>query len=374
MIWHATLCYMTSKLRARDLWRSGLQLSKAQNLQVCNALRKADEAGDHAFARRLRGVLLTGQELLTQGSVAKVLGVTANCVALWVMAFRRGGVEGLRTKKAPGAERRLSDSQLLRLRRMIIDGPEACGYDTGVWDGPLVRELIRKRFRVDYSASHVRAILHGLRLSVKRPKKVSPEASLKAKRRWLSKELPAIKRSAKRDHGVVAAEDEASFKVTGTTHQTWGPTGEDVPLKSKPGRASCRVFGMTSLDAKRPKFHFRFEPGQFNSATFISFLQQTTGYYHRRGERLHLILDGAPWHTAARKWAAQHKDRIKLHFLPPYSPELNPQEPVWELTKKRATHNRYFRDREQLHDTIKRRFVRYQANPSALRGLMRPWT
>lgn len=360
-------------MKVRERWRPGLRLTKAQNLEVCNALRRAEGAGERKFERRLRGILLAGQQLLTLKAVGKALGVTSACVALWVTAFRKDGVPGLRPKRAPGAKARLSVEQLRRLRRMIIDGPEACGFDTGVWDGPLARELIEKRFHVNYSASHVRALLHSIRLSVKRPKKVSPEASARAKKSWLSKKLPAIKRSAKREHGVVGAEDEASFKVAGTSHQTWGPTGEDIPLKSKPGRASCRVFGMTTLDADKPRFHFRFEPGQFNGATFVRFLEQTTAYYHRRGQRLHLILDGAPWHTAAKKWARDHRDRIRLHFLPPYSPELNPQEPIWQLTKKRATHNRYFPDRKVLHDTLKRGFVRFQANPAALRGLIHPW-
>lgn len=361
-------------MKVREAWRRGLRLSRLENLQVCNSLRRVEESGDLRYAKRLRGILLAGQEKLTLQSVAKVLGVTPQCVRLWVKAFRLFGIAGLRTHKAPGAKRRLSDNQLRRLRRMIIDGPEVCGFDTGVWDGALVRELILKRFRVSYSASHVRTIMHGLGLSVKRPKKFAPKASPAAKRRWLRKELPAIKKEAELDHGVVAAEDEASFKLAGTIHQTWGPTGEDVTLKSTPGRTSCRVFGMTTLDANSPQFHFRFEPGQFNGATFIKFLERSTNYFHRHGRRLHLILDGAPWHTAAKKWAAEHSDRIQLHFLPAYSPELNPQEPVWELTKRRATHNRYFPDRNVLHDALKRRFTRYQANPAGLRGLMKPWT
>jgi transposase len=360
-------------MKARERWRPGLRLSKAQHLEVFNAWRKAEKAGDHRFARRLCAIRLVGQQSLTQESAAAVLGVTENAVTRWVMAYKRCGVAGLRTRKAPGAKPRLSPGQLIRLRRMIVDGPEACGFDTGVWDGPTVRELIRRKFRVTYAASHVRAILHNLRLSVKRPKRVAPGASAKAKRHWLTKELPGIKREAKRDRGVVAAEDEASFKVSGTVHQTWGPTGEDVIIKSKPGRTSCRVFGLTTLDPNTPLFRFRFEPGQFNGATFIRFLDQSTRYFHRRGKRLHLILDGAPWHTAAKKWAEAHSKWIKLHFLPPYSPELNPQEPLWQMTKKKATHNRFFDGRGPLHDALKRRFVRYQANPAALRGLISPW-
>jgi transposase len=360
-------------MKVREGWRSGLRLTKAENLQVCNALRKAERLRDYRFAKRLRGILLVGQERLTQGSAGKVLGVTANCITRWVMAYQRRGIAELQIRKPPGAKPRLSVRQLARLRRLILDGPEACGLDTGVWDGPLIRHLIEKRFRVKYSVSHVRTILHKLRLSVKLPKHPSSEGSEKQRREWVRRQLPEIKRRAAEEHAVVAVEDEAGFKRSGTLHRSWGPVGESFDVRSKPGRASCRVFGLTTLE-KNPQFHFRFEPGQFTGATFTRFLEQVTRQFSKKGQKLHLILDRAPCHTAARHWAEENAKRIALHFLPSYSPELNAQEQVWRVTKKQATHDRFFPTTTALHATVKRRFNRYQGNPAALRNLIRPWT
>lgn len=360
-------------MKTRERWRKGLELTKAENLQVSNALKRAERLKEHAFAKRLRGVLLAGQERLVQGSAAKVLGVSASSITRWVMAYKRGGITGLRPGKAPGAKRRLNDKQLSRLRKFVVEGPECCGYDSGVWDGPILRDLIQKKFAVLYSVAHVRVILHKLHLSVKRPKHPSSEGNERLKQKWIKKDLPAIKAEAEQDHGVIGYEDEAGFKQQGTIYRTWAPTGEDVEIKSSPIRASCRVFGLITLDAKEPGFHFRFEDDYFNGKTFVRFLGQVTDYFTAQGKKLHMILDGGPCHTPAIKWAAEHSDRIKLHFLPPYSPELNAQEQVWRITKKQATHNRYFPTAKVLHDTIKRRFNRYQGNPAALRGIIKPF-
>jgi hypothetical protein len=257
---------------------------------------------------------------------------------------------------------------------MIIAGPESCGYDTGVWDGALVQDLIRAKFGVNYSVSHVRAVLHKLKLSVKKPKQLLSESSEARKRKWLKRELPAIKQEAERDHGVVAVEDEVGFKRSGTVHTTWGPEGEDVVVKSMPGRVNCRAFGLTTLDPRSPEFHFRFEKEYFTGKTFTRFLEQVTDRFFAQGKKLHVILDGAPYHTPAKAWAAEHSDRVALHFLPPYSPELNAQEQVWRITKRHATHNRYFPAVKLLHDAIKRRFNRYQGNPASLRGVISPFT
>lgn len=359
-------------MKTRERWRRGLRLTKAENMEVCHAVRKAEAARDHRLEKRLRAILLAGQETLTQSSVGKIMGVNPNTITRWVMLYQQGGVAALRIRKAPGAKPRLTEKQRTQLRRLILKGPESCGYDTGVWDAPLVRHLIEERFHVSYSAPHVRTILHKLQLSLKLPKHPPSEGSAKRRREWVRRELPAIKEQAASEHGVVAVEDEVGFKQSGTLQKSWGPVGEDFEVMSKPGRASCRAFGLTTLEAN-PRFHFRFEPGKFNGKTFTHFLEHVTGQYSKRGQKLHVILDGAPCHTAAKNWAAARPADIQLHFLPPYSPQLNPQEQVWRVTKRKATHDRYFPSVKALQQTVKRCFNRYQGNPAALRNVIKPF-
>lgn len=133
------------------------------------------------------------------------------------------------------------------------------------------------------------------------------------------------------------------------------------------------MFGSLRIDVQRPTFHFRFEPEKFNTKSFIRYLEQILAYYRPRGEKVFMVLDNVGYHRAAIPWAAERSSEIELHFLPSYSPELNPAEQVWRRTKRLATHNRHFKSREQLQDAVSRRFNRYQGNPRSLRGIVARW-
>ena len=181
-------------MKKRERWRRGFRLTKGDALVVWNAWKAAEAAGDRDYSRRLRSIWLVGRKGYTQGSAAEILEVTTSCVWRWVRTYRLGGVEGLRPRKAPGAKPRLSKKQLERLQRWVQRGPEACGFDTGVWTGPLVRDFIKRKFGVNYSVVQVRRILHKLGFSVQYPKKILSEASQEEQERWLKKEYPRIKK------------------------------------------------------------------------------------------------------------------------------------------------------------------------------------
>jgi transposase len=197
-------------MRTRERWRSGLTLGQGETLALNNARHRAKEAGDTEYDRRLRCILLVGHEHYTQESAAKILEVSPNCVTRWVMKYTEGGIEKLRPGKAPGRESRLSQQQKDRLAKMIEAGPEECGLDTGGWTGPIVRDLIHKRFGVKYSVEQTRKILHKLGFSVQYPKVVLAEASLFEQERWLRVSLPEIKKKQRRKAASSSSKTSAS--------------------------------------------------------------------------------------------------------------------------------------------------------------------
>jgi transposase len=77
------------------------------------------------------------------------------------------------------------------------------------------------------------------------------------------------------------------------------------------------------------------------------------------------------WLSSPQCTMQQMKDRLELIFLPPYSPDLNPVENVWRITKKKATHNRYFETKEDLKKVLFKRFNRYQGNPASLKNVVK---
>src|SRR5574342_295213 len=84
-----------------------------------------------------------------------------------------------------------------------------------------------------------------------------------------------------------------------------------------------------------------------------------------------VILDNARWHHAQqiKPWLKEHHNVIRLDFLPPYSPNLNPIERVWKLIRRLCTHNRYFPNINNLINTVFNQFKRWQQPNETLRRL-----
>jgi transposase len=132
------------------------------------------------------------------------------------------------------------------------------------------------------------------------------------------------------------------------------PEDKDPVLLHAPTRKSVACFGAVSL--RTGKLVIAFEP-KFNAESFQRFLQLLL-IHCPHGKRLTLVLDNAKYHhaRALQPWLHQHRKRLTLLFLPPYSPELNPIERVWKLTRRLATHNRHFPTLDDILNAVRERF------------------
>ena len=187
-----------------------------------------------------------------------------------------------------------------------------------------------------------------------------------------SDRVPQDKKKAEAQGGVIVFVDEVVFQQAGTLLRTWALIGQGTKSKSESVRKSVKAYGALRVNPINPGFHFRFEEDYFNAEGFTDFVEQVMLHYALKGQFVHLILDGAGYHKkAVTEWPPEYAKYIEFHFLPPYSPDLNPTEWVWKKTKKEATHNRYFKTLQDLKDRVFRRFNRYQGNPASLRGIAR---
>lgn len=87
--------------------------------------------------------------------------------------------------------------------------------------------------------------------------------------------------------------------------------------------------------------------------------------------RVMVIVDNAKYHQPRmhRDWQQAQADHFALDFLPPYSPDLNPIERVWKLTRRLAVHNRYFRHLEEVMLAEQTQFTQWRAPNEVLRKL-----
>lgn len=156
-------------------------------------LKEAESTGDVDVWRRARGVLsyIEGKKVI---EIAKSLSVVRGSVNQWLRWFELAGAEGLRGTKAPGPAPKLTAAQQEEVGRLIDAGPQACGYQSGVWTGPMIGEMIRSRFGVTYHNHHVPRLLHQLGFSVQRPSKRLARADLEAQAYWIRETYPEIKK------------------------------------------------------------------------------------------------------------------------------------------------------------------------------------
>jgi transposase len=104
------------------------------------------------------------------------------------------GAEGLRDAERPGPTPRLSESEKAELATIIEAGPQAAGFTSGMWTGPMIGDLIRRRFGVHYHNHHIPRLLGWMGFSVQRPRKRLARADAEAQAVWLRHRLPAIKK------------------------------------------------------------------------------------------------------------------------------------------------------------------------------------
>jgi transposase len=156
-------------------------------------LQEAESAKDLATWRRAKSVLgyLDGQKVI---ALSEALEVTRGSINRWLQWYQAMGAEGLRNAERPGPTPRLSEAQKAELATIIEAGPQAAGFTSGMWTGPMIRDLIRRRFGVRYHNHHIPRLLGWMGFSVQRPRKRLARADAEAQAVWLRHRLPAIKK------------------------------------------------------------------------------------------------------------------------------------------------------------------------------------
>ncbi len=90
----------------------------------------------------------------------------------------------------------LSVEQREELMRVVEAGPQAAGFESGVWTGPMVGQSIRERFDVSYHNHWIPPLLHQLGFSLQRPRKRLCRADAEKQREWVEGRVSAIKKAA----------------------------------------------------------------------------------------------------------------------------------------------------------------------------------
>jgi transposase len=295
--------------------------------------------------------------------VAEVMGVNRVTVYNWLKRFAEGGWDGLRKRKAPGKVSTLSTSQMRILYYTLVDRtPDQLKFPFALWTCRLVGEFIQREFNATLSRVTVNRILSRLGFTFQKPieKAVEQDASLVKK--WLKEEFPRIRSEAKREKAEIYFADEAGVRSDATMGKTWGRRGK-TPVVRKTGKR----FGLNLISAISTKGEIRFMviKNKFGGIHFIEFMRRLMEKSRRK---VFLIVDGSPVHKAVKvkEFLAAASGKLRLFFLPPYSPELNPDELVWNALKGELG-RRIAMDKEDMTSQVVGFMRRLQKRPEQVR-------
>jgi transposase len=262
--------------------------------------------------------------------VAVMMGFHKNTVYGWLAKVREGGKDSLKAKAIPGRPAKLGGQQISRLYALIVGrDPRQLSFGFELWTRGMIRDLIRREFGVALSEVSVGRLLRMMGLSPQRPLHRAYEQDPEAVQRWKSEQFPAIRAEAKKAGATVYFADEAGVRSDYHSGTTWAPVGRTPVVASTGARWSVNMLSAVSAQGK---LRFMVHDGKVNSGVFIDFCKRLL---RDADTPVYLVVDGHPCHRsrATKEFVAATEGRLKLFFLPGYSPELNPDEWVWKNVK-----------------------------------------
>lgn len=307
---------------------------------------------------RIQAVKAVRQKNKSPEDVIKIFGLHRANIYKWLKKYDKRGFAALHSTKANGPAPKLSRWQKKRLGNYLLKNPTQFRFEYALWTVPMIVELIALKFDVLYSSVQVGRLLSDIGFSRQKPLERAYQQDPEQVTRWLKKSYPAIKKEAKKEKRTVYFSDEAGFHATAQYGTTWAPKGETPVIKTSGQRIKVNCISAIS---NRGKLHFMLYEKNFNSDVFIKFLKRLL---HNQSRPITLIVDGHSSHFTKKVKAliSASKGKLKIYVLPPYSPELNPDELVWNNAKQEVAKRKHTKTGKTFKETVKQTMTQIQTN------------
>jgi transposase len=307
---------------------------------------------------RLEVITLVKQGM-TPTEVAKKMGLGTNRVFEYLARYREGGINAIKSKKATGRPPKITASQMKWLYETITDkNPSQLKFPFVLWTRKLIQQLLKSKWGLSLSLSSIGRLLSRLGLSWQKPLKKAYEKNPDLVNKWLKQKFPYIKRKAKLEGAKIFFSDESGLRSDHQSGKTWAPIGETPEIEVTGKRFSLNLISAIS---NKGDIRFQIIKGRFNSDRFIDFCKHLLKDVK---EKIFLIVDGHPAHKSrkVKEFIKSLQGQLSLYFLPPYSPELNPDEFVWNDIKNDVK-KKEIRTKDDLKSAAFSRLVHLQKSP-----------
>lgn len=300
---------------------------KAEELQVLVELARNGLA-EHRLARRANALILLDRGM-SYRQVATVLLLDDETVRGWRQVFEADGVDGLAGFHYRGRQAFLTPAQDIELTAWVTQTLPRSTRAVGAW--------IEARFGICYaSRSGLIELLHRLGFVHHRPQAVSSKMDPAKQRRFIA-QYEALLNGLPDDEMVMFG--DAVHPVHGAQPVgCWAPANVAIAVEQTTGRQHLNIQGAIDLETGHTEILL---VDRVDADSTLALLSAIAARFPKR-RKIHVFVDNARCHHAklVREWLQQPGCRIRLHFVPPYCPHLNPIERLWGLMHKHLTHNR----------------------------------
>ncbi|MFL5284762.1 MAG: IS630 family transposase, partial [Rhodopila sp.] len=266
---------------------------------------------------------------------------------------------------APGQSRLLSAEQEREVRRLIRrHTPDALDLPFALWSRAAVQALILARFGVRLAVRTTGSYLKRWGYTAQKPLRQAYEQDPAAARRWLRRDYPMIVAQAKAAGGVIFWADETGLRSDDVRGRGYAPRGRTPVIRVNHKRAGL---GLISAVSNKGELRWMVLDGAIKAAILISFLARLV---RDAGRKVFLILDRLAVHRSAKvkDWLAGREADIEVFYLPPYSPELNPDEGLNGDLKQAVTRKAPARSKPQLKSRVIGHMRKLSKSPARVRS------
>jgi len=263
---------------------------------------------------------------LSWKEIARVVGVHVSTVIGWSKRYSMEGTSGLKSKTRGRrylSGRTLTLAQEWQLRSVIVgENPKQLSLPFALWNRRAVMQLVKVLFDIDMPIRTVGEYLLRWGYTPQRPMKRALEQNPVKVEQWLNDTYPTIAARAKAEGATIYWGDETAVAEDGHWLRGYAPAGQ-TPVLAAPSKR--HGLSMVSAISNQGLVRFEFIEEAMNTDLFISFMERLIA---DSSQKVFLILDNLKVHHAkfVTAWLAERKDQIEVFYLPPYSPEINPDE------------------------------------------------